>query len=685
MGIALISAPTVTDFGSLEEIHNIQVRASASEPPLGILTLAAVLEETQWAPFIIDLNQTFFDFADAPQSVRRQAEFVDFAASTIARNAADVYGFSTICSSYPLTIRIAGALKAIRPSSVIVFGGPQASVVAAETLRHFPDIDYIIRGEADDSLRMFLHELGCSGNFIQVPGLTYRDGSEVRQNANSPVVKDLDAIPFPAYHLTTYLVGASSASLELGRGCPYACTFCSTNDFFRRRFRLRSPNRVLCDMRRIHTQYKISRFTLVHDMFTADRKRVVEFCDVMENSSDGFTWSCSARTDSVDDGLLNQMWRAGCRGIFYGVETGSQRIQKIINKNLDIDRAKQVITSTERQGIDSIVSLISGFPEETWEDLRETLSVFMYSARHPHSEPQLNILAPLAGTPIHEVHKEQMTLEGLCSDMSHQGKSQDPKNNDLIRAHPKIFPNFYSLPLRNLDRDALFELHEFLMITAKRFKWLLVAINEAYAHILDFFLEWRHDRSSRFPLTEWSAIRHYYRTPAFRSDLLIFIRNSPACSVDSIDALVTFHEKVGVLSSLRQPDDRDYESVQGTVHLAWNEIPFSKYHSPVLELDFDIQEIIEDLKAGVQRAVRRSPHFYVLLNSQDGELSVNRVSDWIGILLRECDGRKNLVEVLKEWSEQVTDVEDENKEYAFVRLLETVSERNLLALRRPRL
>ena len=166
------------------------------------------------------------------------------------------------------------------------------------------------------------------------------------------------------HHLTDLLHHADGASLELGRGCPFACTFCSTNDFFRRNFRLRTPERVIADMRTIAAKYGIRSFALVHDMFTVDRRKVAGFCDAMIASGEGFQWSCSARTDCVDEQLLALMASAGCRGIFYGIEAGSVRMQKIIDKHLDPARAEEVIDLTEQLGMRTTVSLITGFPKK---------------------------------------------------------------------------------------------------------------------------------------------------------------------------------------------------------------------------------------------------------------------------------------------------------------------------------
>ena len=124
------------------------------------------------------------------------------------------------------------------------------------------------------------------------------------------MVTDLDTLPFPAFDLQPGMDALASFSLEMGRGCPFSCTFCSTNDFFRRRFRLKSPEKILAQMRRAKREYNATRFDLVHDMFTVDRKRVAAFCQTMLDSGENFLWGCSARTDCVDDELIDLMYRA---------------------------------------------------------------------------------------------------------------------------------------------------------------------------------------------------------------------------------------------------------------------------------------------------------------------------------------------------------------------------------------
>src|SRR5438552_7533439 len=176
------------------EIESDLVRQITLEPQLGILSLAAVLETRGDSPEIVDLNRTYFHLADSA-GLSRPDDFTEVAASVVAAKDAEVCGFTSICSSYALTIRIAKAVKAIRPECTILFGGPQASVVDMQTLAAFPFVDFILRGEAEESLPLLLDELAGRRRMERVPGLTYRAEGQPRRNPNAPVIHDLDALP----------------------------------------------------------------------------------------------------------------------------------------------------------------------------------------------------------------------------------------------------------------------------------------------------------------------------------------------------------------------------------------------------------------------------------------------------------------------------------------------------------
>ena len=682
MTICLVTAPTVTEFRDPGELSSSSVKWAASHPQLGILSLAAVLQNRGDDFRIVNLNRVYCDYSKAGGDADPD-DFAEAAALEIGVQVADVYGFSSICSSYPLTLRIARALKAIRPASAILLGGPQASVVDVHTLAAFPFIDFVLRGEAERSLPALIDQLTGELRLDQVPGLTYRVGTQPRRNDDAKSIENLDDLPSPAYHLTGELQGATMAALELGRGCPYACTFCSTNDFFRRNFRLRSPQRLLLDMRWIAKEYGIREFDLVHDMFTIDRRRVAAFCQAMIESGEHFTWSCSARTDCVDGELLEMMARGGCGGIFYGVEVGSPRMQKIINKNLDPQRAKDVIDDTERLGMRSTVSLITGFPEETWDDLRHTVRIYMHAARCPHSSPQLNILAPLAETPIHSKHKQEMVLYDLCSDMSHQGRSQNEADLELIRDYPDIFPNFYLLPTPHLDRDCILELREFALNALERFRWLVIAIDQSTSGIEDFFVEWRTHRLAMQRGIKGTDLRHYYRTSEFHTDFQMFVRRHSAAKRPAIEALLDFEDAVRESAFADRSEKPSGSLVVPRGGLRWNDISVKRPQTILIEFSQDIQAVIQGLRFRSKLVSSPGRRFYLMREVATGIDGVERISHWLACALRNSDGRHSIREVVRQLALDIPEVDESLREYTFVRLLEEAHAKGFIEIVRP--
>ncbi len=490
MRFCLASAPTIAEFPDLDPI------ASEDSPriPLGVLSLAAELARSGIVPEIVDVDRLNAEWR------RGRVPAGDFASHAVAHLASmdvDVYGLSTLCGSYPLTLRIASALKRARPACPIVLGGPQATATAAETLAAFPAVDVVVRGEGERTLPPLLEALQGAQDLSTITGLTFRSADGIRRTADAALLQDLDSLALPDYG--PYLAGArfGSVSLEVGRGCPCACTFCSTSLFFGRRFRMKSPARIVADMLALHRRFGARTFDLVHDNFTADRRRVTAFCEAVSSAAPRFTWTCSSRADALDEELVERMQAAGCQALFLGIESGSEAIQRSANKRLDLPQARALVRDLSRRGIQSTLSFITGFPDETLDDLRETVSFFIDALRQDHLEPQISILSPLAGTPLYLRHRRELVREGPLSDMAFQGEALDPADRSLIERHPDVFSSFYSVPTRSLDREELGELRTFLLRARFAVRWLLVAaaqLEGGGVEAFRAFRSWRRER-----------------------------------------------------------------------------------------------------------------------------------------------------------------------------------------------
>jgi len=337
---------------------------------------------------------------------------------------------------------------------------------------------------------------------------------------------------------------------------------------------------------------------------------------------------------SSDQELLEIMAPAGCTGIFYGVEVGSAKMQRIINKGLDLEQAKEIIDKTERLGIHTTVSMIVGFPDETWQDVKETVQIYMHSAQCPNSSPQLNLLAPLSETPIHSKYKDSLILDELCSDMSHQDQSQHEADLKLIRDYPDIFPNFYLLPTPYLDRDCLLEFREFTLNAVKCFRWLVVAIDQNTSGIADFFLAWRECRLALHPGMKGSDLRRYYRTEEFRSCFVRFVGQHPAARCASVQTFIKFDEAVADATSADKAVDPRGSPVAPGSELWWSDIAVKRSGTTLIEFLGDIQAVIDGLRFRSESTPTCARHFYVVGRSS----RVEEVSHWIACVLRNCNG-----------------------------------------------
>ena len=594
MRVVLVGPPTLTR----DETANSADVDLGSHLPLGLLALAAVTEAAGHEVELIDSNDVLLELGTATGSAAVIAEIID-------DRQADLIGFGSISAGYPITIAMARETKRRRPDLPCVLGGPQASAVATETLEAFPEIDFVLRGEADLTFPAFLEGLESGGDPSQIDGLTFRSNGQVEERALGPL-PDLATLPLPLYRLSHHIDADTTLALELGRGCPYACTFCSTNDFFRRRFRLKPAHQVLTEMRLLADRFGVDRFELVHDMFTVDRRKLIELCDVLSASGEGFTWSVSARTDRVDEELLRRMYDAGCRGIFYGIETGSQRLQKIVKKRLDLEKAREALRCTNDLGMKAVASLIVGFPEETEEDFRQTVDFFVETLRSPLLTPQLHLLAPLPGTPI--ARENPLIADDRRSDLSSDLGTAEERAS--IEHHPDVFSSFLAVPTWG-PRSVLGQTRDFLVEIAVELRWLLPAVHEEW-HAFDLARRFRRwSTEGERPDRE--------RLLAFVREQLLPESNAPA-ALESLLTLYSDDPKAGSTA-----DDGPKQRVAADTRL--------------VRLRVDYGELLAALKVGRSLAALQPMEKIYLMRTSRGRTEVVELDPFLADLLESARGR----------------------------------------------
>jgi radical SAM superfamily enzyme YgiQ (UPF0313 family) len=649
MKLCLISPPTVIDFNERLVTEFEATQLILEHAPMGILSLAAVLEQQGIESEIVDLNRLFYTYISGDFR-RNGVDFCSYAINQFDATRADVFGFSTICSSYPLTLRLARGIREIHGQASIVLGGPQASVVDVATLETFPFVDLIVRGEAEETLPRVLHELSRrQPSFANLAGVTYRHGESVLRNPNAPVIEDLDQLPMPAFHLYSYTNSCNFVPVEAGRGCPFACTFCSTNDFFRRRFRLKSAHVLVEQMKTIKRTYNITSFDLIHDMFTVDRKKVVGFCEAVGESGEDLYWGCSARTDCIDDELIDLMAANGCTGIFFGIDSGSDRMQTMMHKRLNLADAAFIIRRANRRGINHTVSLITGFPEETKEDLRCTINFIGESLRHQNAQIQLHLLAPLAETPITTQYEGELIFDDIFSDISFHGWEQDPVERAMIKKHRRLFPNFYAVPTRWLDRQYLREIREFILHGIAKARWLMVLLHRESGDLMSVFDQWIQWSSRERKIAGTvDTSRGYYSGARFPRDLTRFVESDYLQSARYPHVIKTI---VDLVNAIQDFEGKSYRAKLLRVSLEnLDSRPEIANDARCLVVSADYMRLMRALKRRERLDSIPIQQVPLGLLKEQNEIKVVQLTDTSYELMQLCDGARTIKQIAGQFS-----------------------------------
>jgi radical SAM superfamily enzyme YgiQ (UPF0313 family) len=406
-------------------------------PHLGLLALAAAAETDGHAVRIYDPKRLL-----RSGELRYDDTLYERAAKTILAQRPEAVGFTTLGCSFLFAINVAALLRREEPDLPILLGGPHATMLDQPILERFPQFDLIVRHEADEIFTCVLRALP-DRHFISVPGLSWRDTKgQFKMTPGKPKVEDLDRLPLLPYdHYPIAELGLDLLRIEAGRGCPFMCTFCSTAGFFQRSFRLKSAERLVLELERLRELYGYSDFKLDHDMFTVNKRKVLEFCEAVQGR--GFRWRVSARVDCVNPMMVEKMAEAGCVGLYFGIETGSKRMQQITMKRLDIDLVEPMLAVCEAVGIETTASFITGYPEENRQDQDDTLDMIgrCFSA---NCLTQLHILQPEPGTPLYAEHSVGIRYDGYSS--PYNSYLLGDRDRDLVVGTPDIFQTYFHYP-----------------------------------------------------------------------------------------------------------------------------------------------------------------------------------------------------------------------------------------------
>lgn len=294
----------------------------------------------------------------------------------------------------------------------IAVGGVHSTVLPNETLED-KNVDFVVRGEGEITTFELLKALKTK-RFGRVMGLSYKKNGKIIHNPNRPLIKNLDDLPFPSYHLIEFEKYKSAPDIDFGsrmmvvygsRGCPYNCIFCANRVLTNRRYRARSVKNVMEEIELLVKKYDINFLLMGDNDFTVNRQWAMDFCrEYIKRGFRKIPWDANVRADQVDEELLTLMKKAGCKLLSLGLESGVQRILDLMHKQTTVEQGEQAARMIMDAGILVRASFILGMPTETREESLETIR---YSKRIPLDQVRFAIATPFPGTELFEMAKQE--------------------------------------------------------------------------------------------------------------------------------------------------------------------------------------------------------------------------------------------------------------------------------------
>jgi radical SAM superfamily enzyme YgiQ (UPF0313 family) len=415
-------------------------------PPLGLMYLASFLEREGHRVTILDLVET---------PLKKDA-----LANRIRSINPDIAGVSCLTFNLVQVLEVVRFIKSVSSRIVTVVGGPHATIYPRETAIQ-DDVDFVALGDGEEILARLAEKLDSPGI---IPGLISRDTPDDTNFDELVQQVDREKNPLPARHLVpgeSYRAIVSRrlpmTSMVTGTGCPYRCIFCSAskraNPYFR------SVEHVIEEMQEC-SDLGYREVMFFDDIFTLDRERVLKLCRLINENGLDLAWDCRTRVDCVDMEMLKAMKKAGCYRVQYGVESGSPRILKTLNKRFTVEQAWKSLAETRAAGMAPSASFMIGNPQETEEDIKKTID---FAIQSDPDFAQFTITTPFPFTRLYD----QGLKTGLYTKDYWQQFAQNPHvsfvprywdrdfdSATLINWQSKAFRKFYYRP-RYIARQLL--------------------------------------------------------------------------------------------------------------------------------------------------------------------------------------------------------------------------------------
>ncbi len=385
-------------------VHRLEIYRimGMKAPPLGLASIAAVLEQAGYKVRIIDSPTLEIEEDEWLQEVKSWSP--------------DVVGLSLLTPLAPRGYRAIRRLKEEMPDVPVIVGGPHPSFMYEEAISNGADI--VVRGEGEITTLEVVKTLEARGldreYLKKINGIAFRSNGKITLTPPRPPIRNLDELPWPARHLlpmekyTLFGKPIRVAHVMASRGCPYGCIYCTTSYFWGRMVRFRSARNVADEIEYLVDKYNVKYIAFADDELAINKRFIREFVREMKERGLDLPFACGARVDHVNKEFMKFLFDNNCVTLYFGVESASQRTLDKIGKRITVEQIMKAFQwKKELRGF-AVGSFILGFPWETIDDMKKTVE---FAIKLDPDYAQFTALTPYPGTPLFEYAKKHGLIE----------------------------------------------------------------------------------------------------------------------------------------------------------------------------------------------------------------------------------------------------------------------------------
>ena len=403
-----------------------------TQPP-GILLIAPPSRSTtQWLPFGLMHLSSYLSSKGVENDIidhKRisEAEGFERIRARLSAEKPGFVGITCMVSEIEIVKRLGELVRKESPASVIIIGGPHPSSNPLHFVEFKVPFDFLVIGEGELTIHELVTELRAGRPVDGVRGIAYLADGALKTNAPRPLIADLDTLPFPAYDKvdmeyycrpnpwTIRPVYISGFNLFTVRGCCYNCSFCVEYTVFGRTVRKMSPERVADHIEQVLAKYRVDAIYFMDELFTLSKERIYAIFGLLKARGVRILYGCQTRVNLLDEELARFMSENGCLQIDFGIETGSEKMLKAINKMTDLKTITAAGEICRRTGIRHLANMLINLPGETLEDLEASVEL---ADKMKYNFVLWNVYTPFPGAGI----SRSLELEDFSTIMTYPSK-----------------------------------------------------------------------------------------------------------------------------------------------------------------------------------------------------------------------------------------------------------------------